>query len=306
MGRSKLELKWLEDFLSLAETQNFSQSAKLRFVTQSAFSRRIKSLELWLGVKLIDRGSYPTQLTDAGKEFRKLSLKIVTDLYHVRSELRQSTGAERWVEITAQNSLTLNFFPVWLEAIEEKLGHVKTRVSTNNLHDCMQSLLSGRVDFIIVYGHPEVTIFLDDTQHPRVEIGVEQLVPVSAVKAGGPKYHLGKSVPGGIPLLSYGSGSQLGRVVELMLEARPDDQKPNLKPIFENSVAEALKLMAVAGHGIAWVPRKLIQNELDAGTLMIAGDESWHADMVIYLYRNIELNDLANRVWNAALAHIVR
>ena len=52
-----METKWLEDFISLAETHNFSRSAALRHVTQPAFSRRIQSLENWLGIDLVDRTS---------------------------------------------------------------------------------------------------------------------------------------------------------------------------------------------------------------------------------------------------------
>ena len=40
-----METKWLEDFVSLAETRSFSRSAQLRHVTQPAFSRRIQALE---------------------------------------------------------------------------------------------------------------------------------------------------------------------------------------------------------------------------------------------------------------------
>ena len=61
-----MEAKWLEDFLSVARTGSFSLSAAERHITQSAFSRRIKSLEQWVGVALIDRSSYPTRLTAAG------------------------------------------------------------------------------------------------------------------------------------------------------------------------------------------------------------------------------------------------
>ena len=39
-----METKWLEDFVSLAETRSFSRSAQLRRVTQPAFSRRIQAL----------------------------------------------------------------------------------------------------------------------------------------------------------------------------------------------------------------------------------------------------------------------
>ena len=63
-----MELKWIEDFLSLAETRSFSRSAEIRAVTQSAFSRRIRSLEVWLGTALLDRSTYPITLTADGRQ----------------------------------------------------------------------------------------------------------------------------------------------------------------------------------------------------------------------------------------------
>ncbi len=64
-----MEVKWLEDFLALAGTSNFSRAAEERHVTQSAFSRRIKQLEAWVGASLIDRATYPSRLTEAGERF---------------------------------------------------------------------------------------------------------------------------------------------------------------------------------------------------------------------------------------------
>jgi len=64
-----MDTRWLEDFISLAETRSFSKSATQRHVSQPAFSRRIRSLETWLGTDLIDRTSYPTKLTPAGEVF---------------------------------------------------------------------------------------------------------------------------------------------------------------------------------------------------------------------------------------------
>src|SRR6267154_2473908 len=64
-----MEMKWLEDFLSLVDTRNFTRSAELRFTTQPAFSRRIKSLEEWVGTTLLNRSSQPISLTSAGEKF---------------------------------------------------------------------------------------------------------------------------------------------------------------------------------------------------------------------------------------------
>ena len=56
-----MELKWLEDFLSVADTRSFSKSAEERHTPQSTLSRRIKLLEEWLGVAVNDRSSFPVR-----------------------------------------------------------------------------------------------------------------------------------------------------------------------------------------------------------------------------------------------------
>ena len=58
-----LESKWLEDFVALATTRSFSQAAQKRFVTQPAFSRRIRSLENMLGLTLVNRACTSIELT---------------------------------------------------------------------------------------------------------------------------------------------------------------------------------------------------------------------------------------------------
>ena len=80
-----MDTKWLEDFVSLAETRSFSRSAQLRHVTQSAFSRRIQSLEAWAGFKLVDRSAYPARLTPAGATFYVQAQEILRSLQSSRA-----------------------------------------------------------------------------------------------------------------------------------------------------------------------------------------------------------------------------
>jgi hypothetical protein len=82
-----IELKWLEDFLSLCDMRNFRLSAERRCVSQPAFSRRIKTLENWIGAKLIDRSVQPVELTSAGESFRPVALEIVHLAYQSRNNI---------------------------------------------------------------------------------------------------------------------------------------------------------------------------------------------------------------------------
>ena len=83
-----METKWLEDFVSLAETRSFSRSAQLRHVTQPAFSRRIQSLEAWAGTDLVDRSSYPTRLTPAGQTLYEQAVEMLQALTLTSASIR--------------------------------------------------------------------------------------------------------------------------------------------------------------------------------------------------------------------------
>ena len=50
-----MELQWIDDFLALCATRNFTRAAEARCTTQSAYSRRVQRLEEWLGAALFDR-----------------------------------------------------------------------------------------------------------------------------------------------------------------------------------------------------------------------------------------------------------
>lgn len=64
-----MEHGWLQDFIALIETGSFSEAAKRRNSSQSAFSRRIQALESWLGARVVDRATQPVTVTPAGMAF---------------------------------------------------------------------------------------------------------------------------------------------------------------------------------------------------------------------------------------------
>mgnify|MGYP006179903873 CR=1 FL=1 len=89
-----LESKWLEDFSALAATRSFSQAAERRFVTQPAFSRRIRSLEAALGLQLVNRSRTPIELTEAGQLFLVTARSMVEQLGEVVRHLHNVEGQQ--------------------------------------------------------------------------------------------------------------------------------------------------------------------------------------------------------------------
>ena len=64
-----MELKYIREFLSLAETGSFFETAEQLFVTTSSLSRHIRALEEELGITLFDRTTRRVSLSRQGKLF---------------------------------------------------------------------------------------------------------------------------------------------------------------------------------------------------------------------------------------------
>ncbi len=200
-----MEIKWLEDFVSLAETHSFSRSAELRHVTQPAFSRRIQSLEAWVGTELIDRSSYPTTLTDAGKVFYEQALAMLAQVSETRALMRGQRSANAQVlEFAVPHTLSLTFFPEWLKGVERKVGTLPCRLRALNVHDAVLMLVEGGCDLVMVYHHPRQAIQLDPAHYDMLVLGTERLSPYSVPDSTGrPVFRLPGSDKKPVPFLSY-------------------------------------------------------------------------------------------------------
>ncbi len=257
-----METKWLEDFVSLAETRSFSRSAQLRHVTQPAFSRRIQSLEAWAGTDLVDRSSFPTRLTPAGVAFRAQALEILGALQSTRNMLHAlQVAGQDMIEFAVPHSLAVTFFPHWVMEVRQNFGALKSRLIALNVHDAVLRLTEGNCDLLISYHHPSQPLALNPERYEMLCLGHEVLAPYArGDESGRPMFRLPAGPNERVPFLSYASGAYLGRLVELIVKQSPVPL--NLDAIYETDMAEGLKAMALEGHGIAFLPGSSVKKEL--------------------------------------------
>ncbi|WP_181700327.1 LysR substrate-binding domain-containing protein [Chthonobacter albigriseus] len=292
-----MEIKWLEDFVSLANSRSFSKSAIERHVTQSAFSRRIQQLEQWLGVPLVDRSTYPTTLTAEGRRFRETAEEVLRLLYVERSQLRsgrlQTQGA---ITFSTLHTLSISFFPGWLKAIEEGFGPINVRLITDNFHDSIRVFAEGDCDFLLTYEHGRVPVLLDPERFPHLDLGEDRLIPVSApTDDGRARFMLPGSEEKPVPMLAYSPETFLGKLNGIVIAERGEGL--HLANIYENPMAEALKVMAITGRGVAWLPESSVRMEVAAGSLVVV-DPNASVEMRIRIYRSMDkVRPVVERLW---------
>jgi DNA-binding transcriptional LysR family regulator len=301
-----VETKWLEDFVSLAETRSFSRSAQLRHVTQPAFSRRIQALEAWAGLDLVDRSSYPTRLTPAGETFYAQALEVLGSLQATRNMMRglQAGGADM-IEFAVPHTLAFTFFPSWLMALRRSFGDMKSRLIALNVHDAVMRMTEGSCDLLVAYHHASQPLQLSPERYEMLSLGQETLAPYAkAGPDGAPMFRLAGAGGTRIPFLGYASGAYMAGLVDQLLKS--SSVLPLLDTLYETDMAEGLKAMALEGHGVAFLPSSSVKKELRARRLVPAGplnDDTGHlyeVTMEVRMYR--ERPELARHPKGSALA----
>ena len=302
----RMEVEWLEDFVSLASTGNFSRSADDRNISQSAFSRRIRALEHWLGTDLIDRSRFPTTLTPAGHAFYQTALDVVRILHRERAELRGMVQRdERTVTISATHTLAIHFAPKWLQTVRHigGDGEIAVKMIAADLHECGQALMEGACDLVLAYNAKSVPSVFGIAKFETATIGADVIVPVSAPGKRGRALHAIRGDGGdGFPLLAYAANSYLGRLVGTALQTWGLGARA--RPTYESALVEALKGMALAGQGVAWLPRAAIQADLAERRLVICDDAKKFAlDVEIRAYRRAARErSIVEHIWRAVAA----
>lgn len=288
-----MHLKWLEDFVTLAETRSFSEAAQLRNVTQPAFGRRIRSLENWMGVELINRDAHQPVLTPAGKLFRDLAAEIVDRLEDTRTMLGQAGQLPAsTLTVAASHTLGVHYYPKFMGELDASSVGITSSLVSINSHEGILLLADGGCDLLIAYHHPRIAVGLDRKRFPHLTLGADVMVPLSAPGPDGRPLH---ALPGTAEkpasFLTYSPSIFMGRAVSERLKHPPEPVF--LRPSYTTDMSQAVKAMMLEGRGLGWLPRCSVETELADGRLVSAvppemggaADDQWTAPLELRVYR---------------------
>jgi DNA-binding transcriptional LysR family regulator len=255
-----------------------------------------------MGVDLVDRSAHPATLTAAGMRFHPLLEEVLAALEAARIKARAAQDEESMsLRFAVTHVLSLYFFPQWLGSWEHQFPAGPMQTMSDSSQSCEDMMLQRRVQFVMCYGHPKVRGRLDEGQFPVVELGTETLLPVCVPDgSGGPLYCLDDD--SAVAVLSYSEASGLGRILSQMLPApsRIAAHKP-VSIVFTAHNGLLIKTMVLKGKGIAWLPQRLIAEELRQGQLRVAGQGRWQIPVLVRLYRQrTEMNRAAEALWQLA------
>lgn len=280
-----MDLNWLEDFLALAEHKTFARASETRHVTQPAFSRRIQSLEEWMGTRLFLRSPQGTTLTPAGAFLRTHAEDLTRSVYRLRQETLDVAGREASViSIAATHALSFVFFPDWIRSHPQFATLGPLNLISDTMEACEQIMSRGDADFMLCHHHRDAAPRLEASQFTSAVIGRDVLLPLCApLGDGAPRWPLSGEPSSPTRLLSYRPQSGLGRIVVSVLEKNWPTL--SLQKMLTAQLAATLLTMARQGDGVAWLPQTLAHDDMTTGRLVDAGHGRYSIDVEIRLIR---------------------
>ncbi len=294
-----MQLEWLEDIIAIADTGSFSGAAERRMLTQSAFSRRIRQIENYVGVELFDRTHRPIRLKPTTQAQSEQILMLTSALRQLVVDLRRGDRVtSNRIVVACQHSLTAMRVPALLRKLHVERDGIHVRLRSANFNECVGMLVSRTADVAITYRVSEEFDEVGADFLEELTLGTDRLIPVfdrvlarRSMRAGG---------TGEIPYISYPSDVFLGRVMERRILPLLDPALPHI-PKVETALTLAAVEMAAVGVGVAWVPRSLAHDRLKSADLVDLSDVLPSCEMQVVAMRVQGKPNLAGEIFWALL-----
>jgi len=242
-------------FAAVVETGSFSAAAEAMGFSKAAVSRQIARLENSVGLKLLDRTTRTIALTPAGRQIYDRCARIVDEVNEANQVLAGMTSKPRG-ELRINAPVVSSLFRV-TEVIPTFLNMYPDVRIYLNLSDSKADLLRGRFD---------VAFWVDEPYDDALE--AVKLCDFEMALAASSDYLRRHGRPATAAELKEHQcliETHLSRPGEWRLSS---DQVVSVSrgPLTSNSVRVTRQAM-LAGMGLAYLPRFLIEEDLAAGRL---------------------------------------
>jgi LysR family transcriptional regulator, hypochlorite-specific transcription factor HypT len=293
-----LDLKLIEDLVALQAQRSFVRAAQVRHVTHPAFGRRIRALEAWAGVPLVDRTRQPVQLTAEGLALIAQAEPLVAALAQTRAQWQAQVHAPRHavplLRVGTGRTLARTLVADWLARSRRVLRGARVELHTRSMQEIAAMFERGEVDLLCCYDHPALSIRLSPQRFRYVTLAGDRLVPV--VRASNPK---AATALDDAPLIAYAPTLSLGRLLQDHW-ARTQAAADGRTTLVCDS-ADAMHELAAKGLGLAWLPWSLVAADCKRGLLRQMGGRSEEVHFEVRLYRpRARQSALVETIWAAS------
>ncbi|MHC4291288.1 MAG: LysR family transcriptional regulator [Planctomycetota bacterium] len=145
-----MNLESAKIFCDLVELKNFSRTAELHSISQSAVSQQLAQLEIAHKVQLINRKKRPFELTFAGQAFYRACKDILERYDQMHNELSTLSKTSCRINLASIFSIGMHTLQPYIKKFMKIYPDVNLAVDYLDAKDIYSKLLKGSIDMGIV------------------------------------------------------------------------------------------------------------------------------------------------------------
>ncbi|MEO7732848.1 MAG: LysR family transcriptional regulator [Kofleriaceae bacterium] len=251
-------LAQMATFVRVVDGKSLSAAARGSRLSLPAVSRQLRALEGALGASLIVRSTRRLHITDAGQRWYEHCVRLLHDVEDAKASVRSTRSERGTLVVSVSVSFGLLFVVPRLAALAE---HHPQLVIDLRLEDQLVDLVGEGVDVALRAGSPPP----DSTSYVATPIKVMTRILVAS--PSWLRMHKPRSPRQLVALPCLVQITPSGTTIRWHLQREDESVTLDVKGPARSNAPIALRDMAIAGLGAAYVPEMLVRSELASGTL---------------------------------------
>ena len=146
------KIQYLREYVSLAETLNFSKTSELMFIAQPALSRHIAAIEEEMGSKLFIRNTRNASLTDTGETVYHNFVELLKIYDQTKKTVHDmSSGIKGTIKISSPYYWTQKYTEALVQKIYSQFPNCNIKVLSCLPGEGYQDMINGKSDVAICF-----------------------------------------------------------------------------------------------------------------------------------------------------------
>ena len=249
-----ITLRQLEVFAEVLKSGSTTQASVMLALSQSAVSAALTDLEGQLGVQLFDRVGKRLVVNEHGRLLYPRALALLEQTTEIEQLFREDNGA---IRVYASSTIGNYIFPAMIARYRWDFPDLPLELSVGNSQDVINAVLDFRVDIGLIEGQCHSTEIISE---PWLE---DELVVFAAPSSPLTKGPVTLEQLAASPWILRERGSGTRELVDYLLLSH----LPRFQMAMELGNSEAIKHAVRHGLGISCLSRRVIAEQLQAGTL---------------------------------------
>lgn len=292
----KIDTLGVQAFVAIATHRNFRRAAAELHITQTALSRRLQTLEAYLGVKLVERTTRVVELTRIGRDFLPRGQRLLGELETALTEIRETGKALRGdVSIACVPTIGVRYLPRVIQEYSARHPDNRIKVLDHSSFGVAEAVLRREAEFgINVAGAHDAGLMSVPLVRDRFVLICRDDHPLAGRKRV--SWHQLESYP----LIFAGQVSGNRPLLDLALAA----DTPRLRAYYEVQRSSTALGLVTEGVGAAVVPSLAVLKSAYPRIRVVALVEPIVSrSLVLISLRNSHLSPAAQALYNMLMRH---